>query len=80
MAAAAVAFFCTPLIAPPLVSADLGAAETGQSNSSHEVFCSKKGNKCTVKFTEDRMIVGNGKGIRRDQIIRVWSDQELRGF
>lgn len=62
------------------VQADLGEAEQSVQVSDFDAFCSKSGNKCRVSFTSERMIVSGGKGIARQQIIRIWGDREMRGF
>jgi hypothetical protein len=60
--------------------ADLGAAEAEVSSSSHDAFCAKLGNKCKVIFDKDKMRIGDSDGISRSQVLRIWQDEELRGF
>lgn len=60
--------------------ADLGEAEIGAKSLEYDAFCAFRGNKCTVSFSSDRMVVKKNDGIARAQILRIWEDQELRGF
>ena len=60
--------------------ADLGEAEIGIKSLEYDAFCATRGNKCTVSFSSSSMIVNKKDGITRAQILRIWEDQELRGF
>jgi len=60
--------------------ADISEAEIGVKSNAFEAFCGTRGNKCSVTFSSERMVVNGGDGISRTQILRIWEDQELRGF
>jgi hypothetical protein len=60
--------------------ADISEAEIGVKSNAFEAFCGTRGNKCSVTFSSERMVVNGGDGISRAQILRIWEDQELRGF
>ena len=57
-----------------------GEAENLISSSKFDLWCNKRKNKCTVEFIENRIVV-NGKGaVKKSQIQRTWTSQELRNF
>ena len=55
-------------------------SETTVNETSFNLWCGQVKNECVVSFEGDRMRVNNNKGIKRDQLLRVWDDQELRDF
>jgi hypothetical protein len=60
--------------------ADLGPAETEMKTTSFQAWCGKRKNDCTVSFEGERLLVNGKDGISRSQVIRIWSDQEMRNF
>ncbi len=62
------------------VWADLGPAETDMKSSIFDAWCGKRGNNCKVSFVGDRLLVNGKDGIDKSQILRIWSDKELRNF
>jgi hypothetical protein len=73
----AIAIIC---VRPSSSSADLGPAEAEMKTTSFQAWCGKRKNNCTVSFEEDRLVVNNKDGISRSQILRIWSDKEMRDF
>mgnify|MGYP001498103259 CR=1 FL=1 len=63
-----------------IASEGFGEAEQGMSNTKFDVWCSKRKNKCTVEFINDRIVVNGKGGVKKSQILRVWRDKELRSF
>ena len=77
----ATVFFLLGIVSlPTSVHADLGPAETEMKTSSFDAWCGKRGNNCKVSFEGDRMLVNGKDGIDKSQILRIWSDKELRNF
>ena len=60
--------------------ADLGPAETEMKTSTFDAWCGKRSNNCKVSFEGDRLLVNGKDGIDKSQILRIWSDKELRNF
>jgi len=67
-------YWCIP------ARADLGPAETEMKTSAFDAWCGKRNNNCKVSFEVDRLLVNGKDGIDKSQILRIWSDKELRNF
>mgnify|MGYP004093494049 FL=1 len=55
-------------------------SDTSVNQASFDLWCGQVKNDCTVSFEGDRMRVNNNKGIKRDQLLLTWEDQEMREF
>jgi len=77
------ATFCLSAIAllPNAAMADLGSAEQATTGSTKfNVWCSKRGNDCTVEITDSKIVVDGKGGVSKDRILKIWRDKEMRSF
>jgi hypothetical protein len=84
-AIAAAAVIGTSFIAPNPAKADLGSADvtkpgTGSSGNSYQAWCGEKKENCKVRFSDGRLVVNNGNGIQRTQVINTYFERVCRRY
>ncbi len=67
---------------PLELKADLGESEIESKEwvRTFDAFCSEEGNDCKVTFDKNGMRVNEGIGIKKSQVMRIWTDSYLKGF
>jgi hypothetical protein len=65
----------------PNALADLGSAEEATTgNTKFSVWCSRRGNDCTVEITDSKIIVDGKSSVNKSQLLKIWRDKEMRNF
>jgi hypothetical protein len=66
---------------PGTAMADLGSAEQATTGlTKFNVWCSRRGNDCTVEISDSKIVVDGKGGVPKEKVLKIWRDKEMRNF